>query len=149
MILVKENKMIDPTKMTRTVRQLYELSLVKNLGPRKLALFVEASHMQIYTWFNGGVPTLNSEQVILAGIERIKKEVPDSGWGRRWNADPGTKRDKRDAERFLVAMDEFFRELEEKASEDEKTKYLTDEVLLDFQNIMNLTGKYKIKVPKC
>jgi hypothetical protein len=146
---------IEPEKMTRTVRFLYEFSVIKNLSPEKLAPFLGVSKIQIYRWYYGAEPKRIMERKILEGIEKIKKEIPGDtpdglvSWGRRWNV-PEDKALKKKEEKFHCEMDRFFSELEQKAGPNELTWYFPDyeNDCLVFQSFCDLAQRYKVKLPR-
>ena len=142
---------IDPDKMTKTVRHLYELSLVKNLSPERLEPLVGISHMTIYRWYRGAGPSGRMEEKILAGIERIKVEVPDSNWGRRWNRPMAAAQEKRNRARedkVDAIVDKFLHQVPATTIRYvhlDETEKLDD--ISEFLNLLLMYTDVKIRIP--
>jgi hypothetical protein len=142
-------KKINPEKMQKVVRLLYEISILKNLSPEKLAPFLNVSHMQIYRWFAGQKPKPGSEQLILLGIEKINQAIPGDknglvAWGRRWNKESPKKDEK-----YYAEVDRFFKELESCVPKKQLDFLkIDDDAYLIFQNIIALAKDYKIRLPR-
>jgi hypothetical protein len=132
--------MIDSTIMTRTVRLLYETAVIKNLSPRQVARYVGVSHMTIYRWYAGEVPSEANEDQIRAGVRRMDR-LRDLPRGRMWElVDSGAA--------LIAEVDGLADELNSRATASERARFLTDADLLSFQNICSLAAKYKVKLPR-
>lgn len=146
---------IDPEKMTRKVRLLFETSLVKNLSPYKLAPILHVHPTQIYRWYSGDEPKEGSLALIDQGLERIK-ELPDflvegkATWGRSWIHDtPERRRQEKEGRKLDVEIDRFFTELEAKIPPSDRDAVgMTEDAYLGFQNIVTLAQRYHVRLPK-
>ena len=144
----------DPSKLTGVVRLLYEISIIKNLSPQKLAPYLGFSHVQIWRWFQGAEPKKDSERLILEGIEKIKQVIPGDPkqdglvpWDLRWTEEEARAEEEKKNKPIHDKIDRFFRELSKKVSETEAAIYLTPEAVEDFQNLVFLAEKYGIEFP--
>ncbi len=153
-------KKFNPEKMNKIVARLYQIAIVKNVSPRKLASFLRVSHMQIYRWFAGDKPKPGSEQLILLGIEKINKAIPtlNRGGGRvceagdilqdHWARLGKTEPDDKSAKKIDKKLDLLFRKIWDKADSTEREFLLTDENINGFREIIFLIKKYGIKFHK-
>lgn len=112
---------INPEKMTRKVRLLFETSLVKNLSPQKLAPILHVSAQQIYRWYSGDEPKEGSLALIDQGLEKIR-ELPDflvegkATWGRSWVHDtPERRRQEKKDNEFYGKVEAMYAELNRQA----------------------------------
>ena len=152
-------KKVDPEKMAKTVKLLYQICILKNLSPRKLAPFLNVSYLQIYRWFSGQKPKPGSEQLILLGIEKINKAIPtlNRGGGRvseasdllkeHWARLGKPQTDNKSAKKIDKKLDFLFKKIWEKASSTEREFLLTDENINGFREVIFLIFKYGIKFP--
>lgn len=147
---------IDPAKMTHEVRELYELALIKNLSPLKLAPILNVSGQQIYRWYAGDVPKRGSEQLIQLGLAKVR-EFPDhlipgkASWGRLWirDEDPEVKKREAAEKKFQTQMDRLFLQLKSKATTEELAiLFPNEDVWLSFEEVMIALKKHGIKLPK-
>jgi len=147
---------IDPEKLTHVVRELYELSLVKNLSPLKLGPILGVSVQQIYRWYAGAAPKLGSEQQIKTACDKIRA-LPDhliadkATWGRLWTRAESLAVKKREAaeKKFQAQMDRLFDHLKRKATAAEMATLLPDEdAWLSFEEIMSALKRHGIKLEK-
>ncbi len=148
---------VDSQKMTHQVRYLYELSLVKNLSPTKLAPILLVSAMQIYRWYAGNVPKRGTEQLIKIGCEKIEREFPDfleegkATWGRLWidDEDPAEKKREAAEKKFNAQMRRLFDQIQRKATPSE-IELLAQELpaWTGLEEMLFLLKKHGIKLPK-
>jgi len=147
---------IDPEKLTHQVREIYELSLLKNLSPLKLAPILNVSAMQLYRWYRGDAPKPGSERLIELGLMKIR-ELPDflaegkASWGRLWIVDAERKRQEADEKRFDVQMTRLRDQLTRKAPIEELQrldKNAEGDAWSVFEDVMFTLKKHGIKLPK-
>jgi hypothetical protein len=144
-------KHIEPHKMSRSVRLLWELGDVLRLKPEELAPYIGVSFMTVYRWFRGVEPLRAHERLILVGVERVKAARPDwldpaAGWGKSPTADMAeAPKAKKLEEKSTIKRHRFFAELEGKSTDQEKD--VLAESWPGFVEVLNLAQKYKIKLP--
>jgi len=141
---------IDPEKMTPQVRILFQLSILKDLSPYKLARIIPASPQQIYRWFSGDVPKPGSAALIEAALEKMGEYPTQTGWGKNWvDETPEAKRQARKEEKFHADMKRVFAELEPKLTPAEKELLVQEEPAWSgFAEILALCRKYRVRLPR-
>jgi len=146
---------INTSKMTRTVRLLWENAQVYDLSLRTLGQYLGVSHMAIKRWFEGAAPTPENEAMILAACEKITAKH-DAGEGRAFRRGgavwhPDNPKDPRvlKEKRRLVKMQLLFYELERRLSPAEKELLVQEEpAWAGFQEILGLIRKHGLKIPR-
>lgn len=138
---------IDPEKMTRAVRLLWEIAEVHDLSLRVLADAVGVSHQAIKFWFEGNGPTPQNEKMILAACAKLEAAYPDpvaASWGNPEldEEDPAIVADKAFQDRLRV----MFNMLQDKLTDPEKRILAVSWV--GFSEVVNLAEKNGITIPK-
>jgi hypothetical protein len=137
-------KHIRPEKMSRPVRKLWEISLVKSLSPEALAPIVGVSFMTIYRWFQGTEPLAAHEGLIAKAIEKLEPTLPQPGtawWGKDDPDDPSEIADRARCE----AIKPLFAELMKVAPDN--VRPIVEKGWPDFAELLALAMKYGIKLP--
>jgi len=147
---------INPEKMTRAVRLLWEIGEVHDLSLRKLADFLGVSHQAIMFWFEGAKPTAEHEKTILAACAKIQAAYPEPVMetppGLRGQAsaasyvvddpeDPAIVASKEFSERLRV----MFNMLQDKLTDPEKRILAVSWV--GFFEVVHLAEKHGISIP--
>ncbi len=68
---------INPDEMSKPVRHLFELGLVRRLKPDVMAPFIGVTAPTVYNWFLGRKPWPEHEALILEGIKKIEAAYPE------------------------------------------------------------------------
>jgi hypothetical protein len=149
---------INPEKMTKAVRLLWEIAEVHDLSLRVLAEAVGVSHQAIKFWFEGNVPTPQNEKMILAACAKLEAAYPDpvmetlpsgaqvsaASWGNPEldDEDPAIAADRAFGARLRV----MFNMLQDKLSDSEKRILAVSWV--GFSEVVSLAEKNGITIPK-
>jgi hypothetical protein len=75
---------VDPEHMSKTVRYLWELADVSDLGPEEVAVYVGVSSITLQRWFQGVQPSPTDEGLINAAIPKILVDHPLPEPGTAW-----------------------------------------------------------------
>ena len=156
-------KHIEPDRMPKPLRQLWELGEVNSLSPEKLAPFVQVSHQNIYRWFHGTNPIPSHVRLIYEGIRKIRDKYPDpafeevkpgffasdAGWFPPEENAPAIIDDEvpeiiEDA-KFRASIRPLFYELQKVASDSEKR--IVAALWPGFVEVLGLLNKHGIQIP--